>query len=157
MKNICENCQSYHYTGILHGDCTQHDKSRVYLEGRKDPERHWDETCPLFEANLAKREGLFNEALERLDKAKGVGAAVDLKPFQESMDGMVNQYIKEGRDALAAAQPVQLKGGVALSPEGAAEALNIALLIIQSVGTTASEGQIKNAEAWIKRYYPNWS
>jgi len=50
-----------------------------------------------------------------------------------------------------------LKGGTKITPEQAVEALDHAMTIIEAVGTTGIYSRGRDAEAWMKKYYPNWS
>lgn len=52
---------------------------------------------------------------------------------------------------------VILNGGVELTPEQAKEALDLAMRIIETVGTTGIYRVYREAHDWMSRYYPNWA
>lgn len=52
---------------------------------------------------------------------------------------------------------IELKGGTRLTPDQAAEALDAAMKIIERVGTINIEYESPYADAWMKRYYPQWA
>lgn len=52
---------------------------------------------------------------------------------------------------------IVLKGGVGLTVGEAEAALNEAMAIIESVGTTGIYAKEGAAREWMKRYYPNWA
>lgn len=52
---------------------------------------------------------------------------------------------------------VLLKSGARLSPLEAAKALDLAMQIIESVGTTDVYSRTQMAKAWMERYYPQWA
>lgn len=52
---------------------------------------------------------------------------------------------------------VVLKSGARLTPAEAAKALDLAMQIIESVGTTDIYHKGRLAHAWMERYYPQWA
>lgn len=52
---------------------------------------------------------------------------------------------------------IVLRGGVELTTEQAKSALDEAMQIIEAVGTTGIYSRYRQAEAWMKQYFPNWS
>ena len=50
-----------------------------------------------------------------------------------------------------------LKGGIELTPAEAADALWEAMQIIEVVGTTGIYSRYRQAEQWMKSYFPNWA
>jgi hypothetical protein len=52
---------------------------------------------------------------------------------------------------------IELKGGTMLTVEQAKEALDEAMKIIETVGTTGIDHQYPKAHQWMLRYYPNWA
>jgi hypothetical protein len=52
---------------------------------------------------------------------------------------------------------VVLKGGVCLTPAQCKDALEAAMQIIESVGTTGIHHKIQAAQKWMSAYFPNWA
>lgn len=52
---------------------------------------------------------------------------------------------------------IEVKGGTRLSAAEAKTALEQAMEIIDSVGTTGVCSQTRNAVKWMQRYFPNWA
>jgi len=51
---------------------------------------------------------------------------------------------------------LMLRGGTELTHKECTVALDAALLIIESVGTTGIEHKHQQAEQWLTKYYPAW-
>lgn len=52
---------------------------------------------------------------------------------------------------------IVLNGGIELTPKEAKDALDEAMKIIEAVGTTGIYFRYRQAEQWMKSYYPNWA
>lgn len=52
---------------------------------------------------------------------------------------------------------IVVKGGMRLSVAEAKTALEQAMEIIEAVGTTGIYSRTQSAQAWMKRYFPNWA
>jgi hypothetical protein len=52
---------------------------------------------------------------------------------------------------------IVLLGGTRLTLEESKIALDDAMRIIESVGTTGIHSQVQAANKWMKRYYPKWT
>lgn len=52
---------------------------------------------------------------------------------------------------------VQLEGGKELLLHEVVQAMTEARKIIEKVGTTGIEHQHRQADEWMKKYFPNWS
>lgn len=52
---------------------------------------------------------------------------------------------------------VGLKGGLSLTPEEAAAALDEAMTIIETVGTTGIYSRYQAAFSWMRKYYAAWA
>lgn len=52
---------------------------------------------------------------------------------------------------------IVVKGGTRLTAAEAKTALEQAMEIIDSVGTTGVYSQTRNAAKWMQRYFPNWA
>lgn len=123
------------------------DGGSLVLEGRTadgrvlGKTRRWNLSGPLFKPDDWQGEGNNLVALfERLNRLEGL-----LSRMCEQMD------------KLTGPATITVKGGTVLTPDQAKEALESAMQIIESVGTTGIYHKCGQANKWMLRFFPNWA
>lgn len=86
----------------------------------------------------------------------GIDEAAVEKRWQEKA-ALIRPMLLELAEHKAVETHFGLKGGVCIKPDEVCPALNAAMEIIQCVGTTGVYHVGRQANAWMKRYYPNWA